>query len=39
MKGADFLRVVTDQMHQLEIVKVASMRSTPNVGDRPDRIQ
>jgi cobalt-zinc-cadmium efflux system membrane fusion protein len=22
MKGADFLRVVTDQMHQLEIVKV-----------------
>ena len=24
MKGADFLRVVADQMHQLEVVKVGT---------------
>ena len=40
MKGADFLRVVPDQMHQLQIVKVGTYRvPRANVGNRSDRIQ
>ena len=40
MKGADFLRVVADQMHQLQIVKVGTLCvPRAKVGNRSDRIQ
>ena len=39
-EGADFVRVVPDQMHQLEVVKVEALRVPRSaIGDRPDRIQ
>ena len=41
MKGTDFVRVVADQMHQLEVVKVESPDAFLDqpVRDRPDRVQ
>ena len=40
MKGADYIRVVADQMHQLQVVKVEAYRvPRAEIGDRPDRVQ